>query len=161
MNREINIGSFRAESGGFQAMPELAAWHIDRILKFYKKPPITSRFISYKMLYGSFLNSLLPDIFIPVTVHAWVDELMNHDPSISLMNYIVSDSLRVPTSNTKELILQISDTLIFDFLVDDHDRQAEKNWVMHNNTYITWDNGLAWHHGPFPPSSCLDILCGR
>lgn len=143
-------------------MPELAAWHIDRLLKFYKKPPITSRYISYKMLYGSFLNSLLPDILIPVTIHAWVDKLSNHNPSVSLMNYIVNDQIYLPSStSTKDLILQISDILVFDFLVDDHDRQAEKNWVMRGDQYLTWDNGLGWHHGPYSPQSCLDILCGR
>jgi hypothetical protein len=51
---------------------------------------------------------------------------------------------------------------VFDFLVDDHDRQAEKNWIEYevDSRLILWDNGLAWSHGPYGRESCLDILCG-
>ena len=143
-------------------MPELAAWHVDRILGFYRKPPITSRYVSNKLLYPSFINSLLPDYQIAVTVHAWVDQLEKYDPSTTVMQYIVEDQLEMPANdNMKEFVLQISDILVFDFLVDDHDRRAEKNWVMHNGLYLSWDNGLGWHHGPFGSHSCIDILCGR
>ena len=143
-------------------MPELAAWHVDRLLGFYRKPPIASRTVSSKMLYPSFITSLLPDYAIHVTVHGWIDKLKNQDPSTDLMKYIVSDNLVVPQhSELRENILSMSDVLLFDYLVDDHDRRAEKNWIYRYNFLLAWDNGLAWDHGPVGDSECLDILCGR
>jgi hypothetical protein len=143
-------------------MPELVSWHVDRILDFYRKPPITSRYVSSYLLYPSFLTSLLPSYQIPVTVHAWIDELQKDDPDTSYMNYMVTDKL-LPLTNSyaKNQVLQISDVLVFDFLVDDHDRQAEKNWVYRESLLLLWDNGLAFNHGPVGDSDCLDILCGR
>jgi hypothetical protein len=66
-------------------------------------------------------------------------------------------------------VLDVADTLVFDFLLEDHDRQAEKNWVTMNLgsptdpscprlagswqgsclvTILLWDSGLAFRHGP-------------
>ena len=143
-------------------MPELAAWHVDRVLQFYRKPPITSRFIPNKLLYPSFITSLLPDFDVPVTMHAWVDGLERLDPPTSFMKYLVTDHIEIPASvEARDIVLEISDILVSDFLVDDHDRQAEKNWIMQNHQYVSWDNGLGWNHGPVGTESCLDILCGR
>lgn len=141
-------------------MPELVAWHVDRILNFYRKPPITSRIVPNKLLYPSFLTSLLPDFQVPVSVHGWIDKLEKKDPPVHFMEYLVTDHIRIPSSDfDSEYILQISDILVFDFLVDDPDRQAEKNWIMRENMYLSWDNGLGWNHGPVGSESCLDILC--
>ena len=96
-------------------------------------------------------------------VHAWTSGLKKEDPPIELRKYSVLDQIKKPiTDSIKNYIKEMSDTLVFDFLVDDHDRAAEKNWIINQKKEIIhWDSGLGWHHGPFADPSCLDILCGR
>ena len=56
---------------------------------------------------------------------------------------------------------EISDITVFDYLIDDHDRNNKKNWVSDaSGRLVSIDSGLAWRHGPFAHSHCLDdILC--
>ena len=43
---------------------------------------------------------------------------------------------------------QISDLILFDFLVDDHDREKIRNWVLDvAGNIVFWDSGLAFSHG--------------
>ena len=122
---------------------------------------MASRIVSSKMLYPTFLTSLLPGYDVPVSVHAWVDGLSKVEPGTAAMAYLNAEHITLsPTDDIREYILQVSDILVFDFLVDDHDRQAEKNWIQLNDRIVAWDNGLGWNHGPYGEPSCLDILCG-
>ena len=60
-------------------------------------------------------------------VHAWTSGLKKEDPPIELRKYSVLDQIKKPiTDSIKNYIKEMSDTLVFDFLVDDHDRAAEK-----------------------------------
>ena len=56
--------------------------------------------------------------------------------------------------------LGVSDILVFDFLVDEHDRKNEKNWISRDGERLQWDNGLSWWHGPVGRARCISILCG-
>ena len=51
--------------------------------------------------------------------------------------------------------------MIFDFLIDDHDRYHPKNWVRNSfGQLIPIDSGLGWSHGPLFIKDCIDdILC--
>ena len=51
--------------------------------------------------------------------------------------------------------------MVFDVLVDDHDRKWDFNWkATKEGVNLHWDSGLGWRHGPMGRNSCLDILCG-
>lgn len=77
------------------------------------------------------------------------------------MDYVaLSGSVEVP-SGRQSLLAEVSDTLLFDFLVDDHDRSFAKNWIRDNSHLLLWDSGLGWNHGPHGHSTCKSILCGR
>jgi hypothetical protein len=44
----------------------------------------------------------------------------------------------------------------------DHDRNLDHNWVSdRQNNLLFWDSGLAFNHGPYARTSCLDLLCGQ
>lgn len=59
-------------------------------------------------------------------------------------------------------MLRISDTLVFDVLVEDHDRKWDFNWKeTHDGLLLHWDSGLGWRHGPVASEKCLEILCAH
>jgi len=156
-----HAGTERAEAGAYQGMPELAAWHLDRALGLYRKPPIAGRRVPSSLLYPSLLTALLPAYAVPVTLHGWAEGLRTADPALGLRAHMVAAPPAPPPSPAvREQVAQISDVLAFDFLVDDHDRAAEKNWVLRGGQYLLWDNGLGWRHGPAGADACLDVLCG-
>jgi len=132
-----------------------------------------------------------------VVLTPWVSELINIPPTRAMKDLIVPDarnnllpSIRL-SPDAKRLALQISDLILFDFLVDDHDRREGKNWIaiprpsalsssldlipslasleaerqfsiLQSVDYLFWDNGLSWDHGPFGLKLfCNEILCGR
>eukprot|EP01095_Lingulamoeba_sp_RSL-Kostka_P011250 TRINITY_DN4225_c0_g2_i1.p1 TRINITY_DN4225_c0_g2~~TRINITY_DN4225_c0_g2_i1.p1 ORF type:complete len:405 (-),score=75.42 TRINITY_DN4225_c0_g2_i1:137-1351(-) len=175
-NREMNPfdtkrdkNLFRADRK-YQGWSEVVGYHIDRIFNFYRKPPIVSRIISNKELfiYDSTLvtkfKRWLHENEIYVTMHAWVPEIYNTPPPKAKMKLLSHQS----PINTKDLnhhyledLLLISDSLVFDLLVDDHDRKWDFNWKSASNGHLLiWDSGLAFRHGPIGESDCLDILCG-
>jgi hypothetical protein len=42
----------------------------------------------------------------------------------------------------------VSNKIVFDFLLDDHDAQARHNYLADKNGMLLhWDSGLAWRHG--------------
>merc|ERR1711907_151727 len=59
----------------------------------------------------------------------------------------------------------VSDTIVFDWLMDDHDRKQDHNWISFDGELLIWDSGLAMRHGPFGGGisgshGCAEILCG-
>ena len=183
--RERNRGSTRAEEAGkHQGLPELASFYVDRVLQLYRKPPITGRLVSNKMLWPSRFTGLIPTHDVAVTVHGWISGLLKRDPGFEISSFMTLANRFDASESLKPEMADLSDTvcatqvkrtnerailtiggrvqLLFDYLVDDHDRRAEKNWIAyaHDNRLILWDNGLGWDHGPIGFSDCLDILCG-
>ena len=73
-------------------MPELVAWHVDRLMGFYRKPPIASRTVPSNLLYPSFLGALLPSYDVPVSVHGWLEDMRKEDPPLSIMPYLAGAS---------------------------------------------------------------------
>eukprot|EP01104_Vermistella_antarctica_P008689 TRINITY_DN2194_c0_g1_i1.p2 TRINITY_DN2194_c0_g1~~TRINITY_DN2194_c0_g1_i1.p2 ORF type:complete len:316 (-),score=61.16 TRINITY_DN2194_c0_g1_i1:24-971(-) len=66
---------------------------------------------------------------------------------------------------SREDLIEVSDALVFAFLVDDHDRMVLKNWLsLQDGPLLVWDQGLAWSHGPLGRgvngSWSMRILCG-
>eukprot|EP01094_Clydonella_sp_ATCC50884_P023707 TRINITY_DN5757_c0_g1_i3.p1 TRINITY_DN5757_c0_g1~~TRINITY_DN5757_c0_g1_i3.p1 ORF type:complete len:399 (-),score=60.48 TRINITY_DN5757_c0_g1_i3:77-1273(-) len=180
---ESHEAVYRRYPRTIQGIPELAATHLDRILKNYRKPPAVSRYVSSRVLYGQVWRfwgvqcvvggvhalkrcvrmtvlGLLPEFRVPVVIAPWMDGLYEDPPSLAMKRYLVEPELRLPPLSMQERMLEVSDVLVFDYLVDEHDRAWVKNWVSHDGQILQWDNGLAFNHGPFGYSNCMDILCG-
>lgn len=140
-----------------------------------RKPPTVTRKLSSRQVYypkvdfgsstkllRSILNVamlLVPEHDVDLTLSAWMDGLRETPPSD-----LVKEKLTKPmmvAEEDKEYLRDVSNTLVFDFLVDDPDKKEQKNWVSGGGTLMLWDNGLGWSHGPYGRSSCLDILCGH
>eukprot|EP01104_Vermistella_antarctica_P016757 TRINITY_DN577_c0_g2_i4.p1 TRINITY_DN577_c0_g2~~TRINITY_DN577_c0_g2_i4.p1 ORF type:complete len:450 (+),score=54.39 TRINITY_DN577_c0_g2_i4:397-1746(+) len=163
-------------SGGYQqGWSEVPAFHLDRVLALYRKAPAVARAVSNKVLYAgstsllspyTWVRTLLPSYPVKVTLIPWVDSLRPLPiPSGSmawlsgrrgsLSHFVDEDPAML------EVLLGMSDVLMFDFLADDHDRKYIHNW-MHTPRIgvVAWDSGLSLKHGPFGVPGCLDILCG-
>merc|ERR1712137_736651 len=170
---------FRRADRDFQAFPEIVGYHVDRVLGIYRKPLFVSRVVTNKILYqniawfpswniGRVFRSIQYKLLyfsheynIYISLQPWMDDLSNSPPSLKIKDYLLLSEREKPQDQRllQELI-EVSDTLVYDFLVDEHDRKAEKNWVVSaNKTQLLWDNGLAFDHGPYGRESCLDILC--
>jgi len=126
-------------------------------------------------------------------MHGWIDGMKRSDPPAETVQRFLlgSDVLSSPLGASRQEFEEhslrshgrleelpdndlniikdlgsISDLLVFDFLVDDHDRRAEKNWQWwtpfptSTKMLLSWDSGLGWYHGPHGFDDCLDILCG-
>jgi len=152
----------------YQGWPEIAAYHLDRVLGLYRKPPIVGRTLTNKELftYDTKLSTLfqasLPTYDIHCAVHAWVTGLQNQPPTAVYMRYLTHQrELNTKSWPTVKRALTISDAMVFDVLVDDHDRKWDFNWkATEEGVNLHWDSGLGWRHGPMGKDSCLDILCG-
>lgn len=150
-----------------QGWNELAAFYIDRAMKWFKKPPTTGRFITNKELYAndnrlySTLKRWLPTYQIPVCLISWYDGIRVKPPGFELRD-MMTHSVKLDLKRVEE-IAQISDVMVFDFLVDDHDRIEAHNWIKDKSgSYIFWDSGLSFRHGPHGRlDKDLDIFCGR
>jgi hypothetical protein len=58
---------------------------------------------------------------IPVSVHAWMDGLERKEPSRDIRDYLTFPPFRAPlvlNASEHESALDVSDTLIFDYLID-------------------------------------------
>lgn len=170
---------FRRADRDFQAIPEIIGYHVDRVLGIYRKPLFVSRIVNNKVLYkntawfpswniGRIIRSInykfkyfSYEHNIYISLQPWMDELSNEPPSLQIRNYLMMTERNIPkNSKLMQELIDVSDTLVYDFLVDEHDRKAEKNWIVsQNKTQLLWDNGLAFDHGPYGKDSCLDILC--
>lgn len=140
-----------------------------------RKPPTVTRKLSSRQVYypkvdfgsstkllRSILNVamlLVPEHDVDLTLSAWMDGLRETPPS-DLVKEKLTKPMKVAEED-KEYLRDVSNTLVFDFLVDDPDKKEQKNWVSGGGTLMLWDNGLGWSHGPYGRSSCLDILCGH
>jgi hypothetical protein len=157
---------------------------VDKVLGFHKKPPIVGRKISSKELYANdsswtgLWKRIWPAYQVPIALVPWVDGLKRGIPSIETRDFLLGNSTMVsPTRAFLKRAMEVADKLIFDFLVDgelsegetsittdhvaDHDTQGTQNWKADmSGRLLHWDTGLGWRDGPFPRTSCYDILCG-
>ena len=94
-------------------------------------------------------------------------------PPLPFQKLLVASLSRALHPTQAYLALDVSDTMLFDYLLDDHDRQAEKNWVLIERfsssssttlspcdrlrgswslpcpqTIVLWDSGMGFRHGP-------------
>ena len=74
----------------YQGWGEIAAFHVDRVLGLYRVPPITSRYLSSKIYYKhdeSWMGRVLlglPEHQVPVSVHAWLEDVKPAPPFLRL-----------------------------------------------------------------------------
>jgi hypothetical protein len=135
-------------------------------------------------MFLSFFLNIFPEYDVEVTMQGWFQPGMHPTPpSMEDKEWLASTHLQ-PSHEWKSRLTRrkikylgdVSDTLVFDYLVDDPDRMEPKNWISiggtandtgrreDDPTLILWDSGLGWFHGPFGllqlnrPS--LAILCG-
>eukprot|EP01095_Lingulamoeba_sp_RSL-Kostka_P006344 TRINITY_DN198_c1_g1_i1.p1 TRINITY_DN198_c1_g1~~TRINITY_DN198_c1_g1_i1.p1 ORF type:complete len:409 (-),score=92.62 TRINITY_DN198_c1_g1_i1:7-1233(-) len=151
----------------YQGFSEITGYHVDKILGFHKKPPIVGRKISSKILYendeswSGFFNRLLPGYEVEMALVPWISRLERAIPRISIKNYLVVNKSVALTSSALFEASEVSDKLVFDYIIDDHDTQGIQNWKADGTGQLLhWDSGLGWRDGPFSHSSCKDILCG-
>jgi len=179
----INYTNHRAEGARVrradrknQGYNEIVAYYLDRVLGFNRKPPIVGRYLSSKLLFSyalelpeplslndrlTQLKYYFPEQDIPVSMHAWMEGLITTAPKFDVQDYLAFYDQPKFSKDQKKHAADVSDTMIFDFLIDDHDREKEHNWM--SDTYknlLIWDSGLAFSHGPYGRDSCLDLLCG-
>ena len=137
---------FRRADRDFQAIPEILAYHVDRVLGIYRKPIFVSRIVTNKILYKNtawFPNWNIGRIFrsisyklkyfsyeynIYISLQPWMNELSNEPPSLEIRDYLMMKNRNIPQDQKKLIqeLIDVSDTLVYDFLVDEHDRKAEK-----------------------------------
>ena len=85
---------------------------------FVENPIDWSNYPAYTWL-GYFIKYMLPSQPIPVSVHAWVDGLRTTPPPQVVQNYLILAKIKTNLSHRdKKYAADVSDTLIFDFLLD-------------------------------------------
>lgn len=155
-----------------QGWAEIAAFHLDRVLQFYRKPPIAGRIIDNHEFFA-FSNGFdelqmrnEPTFNIPVALIAWTDGVHSAIPDYDTLGEVLLMGKEVPWHNsvTIEDLKAVSDCILFDFLIDDHDKhnvQNWKHWSHKDERYLLfWDSGLGWLHGPAGAPECDNLLCG-
>lgn len=55
---------------------------------------------------------------IPVSVHAWMDGLHKIAPSFEIQDYLTISETSKISNSEKEYAADVSDTIIFDFIID-------------------------------------------
>lgn len=169
--------SFKRADRKYQAWPEIVSVAVDRVLGFHRKVPTTGRLVNSTTIYpsdlsffglitrfGSFLGLIDPYYQLEMSATAWYENLRVISPPASIGDFLKLQS-PVPgdTENmgaSIQLAGDISDCIIFDFLVDDHDRYDDRNWLGDKLSMrlVNWDSGLAFQHGPDGGHSCLEEL---
>jgi len=157
----------RPAHGDYQALGELGSFYVDRALGWWRKPPTTGRKISNKLMYAmdptwfGFFQRLLPEYEIEVSLIAWFDGIRVKPPEDRYLEIMLHNE--EASGGDLRIVEQIARVMIFDFLVDDHDRIEAHNWLKDTKgEYIFWDNGLAWRHGTSGKRERdRDIFCGR
>eukprot|EP01094_Clydonella_sp_ATCC50884_P015458 TRINITY_DN26059_c0_g1_i1.p1 TRINITY_DN26059_c0_g1~~TRINITY_DN26059_c0_g1_i1.p1 ORF type:complete len:455 (-),score=97.22 TRINITY_DN26059_c0_g1_i1:119-1483(-) len=153
-----------------QGATEVSAFHADRVLCLHRKPPIAGRLIPNEVFYRFNASEQeserrnMPPYNIPVGIIPWVDGL--HHTTVTKQVYGEALLMEAPMPSREDkydLTLDISDTLVFDFLIDDHDRFKSQNWE-HGAMLplLIWDSGLGWVHGPrgYSEEKEAALLCG-
>jgi len=163
LSREENAKIGRA-SNEYQGWGEVMGFYVDRALNWYKKPPMTGRLISNKVLYADVpllsggWKRWVPEYQVPVSITLWMEDTSNATPSLQIQSYLTH---KYHDIRMKNLAIMISKKIIFDFLLDDHDSQAGHNYRADaEGTILHWDSGLAWRHGPYAREKCTELLCG-
>jgi hypothetical protein len=108
----------------YQGWGELGGLLLDRVLGMHRKPPIRGRYISSELLYRhdySFLGRVLyalPERPVAVSMHAWVHGMATRPPSNRVGGLLRLNETAEVYGDTRERMLEYSDVLVFDFLVD-------------------------------------------
>jgi len=151
----------------YQGWSEIVAFHVDKILGFYRKPPIVGRYISSKELYANdptwtgLWKRTIPSYKVPIALLPWIEGLQRGIPSLEVRDYLIGNFTGKATLKLRIEAGDASTKLVFDYLVDDHDTQGIQNWKADiTGKLIHWDSGLGWRDGPYPRTACYDVLCG-
>lgn len=153
----------------YQGFSEIVAYHLDRILEFYRKPPIVGKVIDNKILYetddswGATFRRNLGRYSAKMALVPWMEDLKRSIPSLDVRDALtIKDNTPLPEDKVdRKYCGDVSDKLVFDFIIDDHDTQGIQNWKADiASQLLHWDSGLGWRDGPFSHRRCLDILCG-
>lgn len=163
LSRRANAQIGRA-SNEYQGWGEVMGFYVDRALGWYKKPPMTGRLVSNKILYADVpllsggWKRWVPEYQVPVSITLWMESTRNAAPSLHIQSYLTHQYHDV---RMKNLASMIANKIIFDFLLDDHDSQAGHNYRADvDGMILHWDSGLAWRHGPYAREKCKELLCG-
>lgn len=173
MTREGQVRVSRAQ-WEYQGWSEVVGYHLDQVLGWNLKPPVSGRVLSSKALFTfdyapfTIFRRLLPEHGIAVSMHAWVDDLQSAVPSSRTRDVLIMQkSLEGPDI---EAARSVSTKIVFDYLIDDHDGTGAQNYKRQGQGQLLhWDSGLAFRHGPHGIEGnvrpgkvrrCTDILCG-
>merc|ERR1712137_139927 len=105
----------------------------------------------------------MEEYFIPVALIGWVKGISFRPPDYNIgsaLKQYVSAASSVETHNLQRTT---SDAIVFDFIVDDHDKKRlNGNWATftdRKDIMLNWDSGIAWNHAPAGKSdeSCFSI----
>lgn len=134
-------------------MSELGAYYVDKALGWNRKPPTAGRVISSRMvnyfsgfiriwtiiylpniiqLYGEddtwfgFMQRVLPDYNVEVALIAWFDGIKVRPPTNDQLEIMLHNK-NATTNREKKNCGQISDILVFDFLIDGSNPFASQN----------------------------------
>jgi len=173
MTRERQVRVSRAH-WEYQGWSEVLGYHLDQVLGWNLKPPVTGRVLSNKELYSfdyapsTLVRRLLPEHGVAVSMHAWVDDLRSAVPSSRLRDVLVMHKPALASEVTE--VRAVSTKIVFDYLIDDHDGSGAQNYKREGQgPLLHWDSGLAFRHGPHGMEGapkegkvrrCTDILCG-
>ena len=128
------------------------------------------RSLPYKLseMFYYFIESFKDEYNIYISLTPYLDTFQSTSPpSLKIKEYLTkqlpfpTDISRHHSTKFYQDLEDVSDIMLFDYLMDEHDRKAEKNWIRFDGRFIIWDNGLSFDHGPYNFPKCLDILCGK
>eukprot|EP01094_Clydonella_sp_ATCC50884_P023188 TRINITY_DN5498_c0_g1_i2.p1 TRINITY_DN5498_c0_g1~~TRINITY_DN5498_c0_g1_i2.p1 ORF type:complete len:473 (+),score=69.22 TRINITY_DN5498_c0_g1_i2:218-1636(+) len=158
-----------------QGWSEVVAYHVDRLMGFNRKPPTVGRRIprallheavdrnGYEMSLQTWLVRMFAPEYVDVALQSWVSHLHTTPPDDNVFKFLATPSFQhmIKGSLDKFFAGDVSDVILFDYLLDDHDRHRSHNWISDGSgRLLNWDNGLAFNHGPIGKQRCLDLFCG-
>lgn len=156
-------------SGGYeQGWGEALGFAVIASLGLKRKPPVMIRAIQNRILYasdygwfGRLIRSFLPSYQVLVALTPWISDFRVQAPSADVLTHLFHPTrIRHLNATLREEVAQLSDVLVADFLIDDHDRKYAHNWVTTAELgWLQWDNGLSFKHTPF--GVCGQLLCSE
>jgi hypothetical protein len=128
----------------YQGGPEVVAFYVDQVLGFNRVMPVAGRRVSHRLfregtsLFDFFryvCSFFLSDYEVLVAVAPFFEDLTpTSGDSANDMRYLTQHPRRqmLPAApDVRKWLLHMSDSLLFSYLMDDHDRTRMKNWKAH------------------------------